>query len=356
MKLNISNIIFVILLSFNVYTQTETLIAYDNVEDYDWEGSWWVGFDAWYFTNASVSGNISAALLGWSTSNSGIEDDIYYLPNVTGLDPFKEHVFRFRLGSYRFTGGNTAGVDSPDFVQVFLSTDGELSYTSEIRIRGYGNAYWDYNTNAAASKMADGTLTTFQPSAGGNRTNTGDGYSVIKLYIPMGVTQVAIDIYARVNASGEEWWIDDMGLYELDYNTLPVELTSFTGKNINRDNYLTWITESEINCDHYIIEKSIDGKNWNLVSTINGMGTTNDITEYEIIDRDIEHIINYYKLIQYDYDGNYKEYGPISIDNSADRPKLIKLIDELGREVTADKKGIVYEYYDDGTIIKKYKQ
>ena len=344
-----------LLVSLNIYAQTETLVTYDNVEDYEWGGFWWSGFDAGYFTNASVSGNTSAALLGWSNGNSGIEDDIYYLPNVTGLDPFKEHVFRFRLGSYRFTGGNTAGVDSPDFVQVFLSTDGELSYTSEIRIRGYGNAYWDYNTNAVASKMADGTLTTFQPSAGGNRTNTGDGYSVIELYIPMGVTQVAIDIYARVNASGEEWWIDDMGLSEIDYGTLPVELTSFTGENIDRDNYLTWITESEINCDYYLVERSIDGKNWNLVSTINGMGTTNDITEYEIVDRTYLPVINYYRLTQFDFNGESETFNMISIDNTTLKKRVVKLLNIMGQEVPLFTKGVVIEVYEDGTSQQVYR-
>ena len=344
-----------LLICLNSISQTETLITYDNVEDYDWEGSWWVGFDAWYFTNASVSGNMSAALLGWSNGSSGIEDDIYYLPNVTGLDPFKEHVFRFRLGSYRFTGGSTAGVDSPDFVQVFLSTDGELSYTSEIRIRGYGNAYWDYNTNAVASKMADGTLTTFQPSAGGNRTNTGDGYSVIELYIPMGVTQVAIDIYARVNASGEEWWIDDMGLSEIDYGTLPVELTSFTGENVGRDNYLTWITESEINCDYYLVERSTDGKNWDMVSTINGMGTTNDITEYEIVDRTYLPVINYYRLTQFDFNGESETFNMISIDNTTLRKRVVKLLNIMGQEVPLFTKGVVIEVYEDGTSQQVYR-
>lgn len=343
------------LLCFTTQAQTETLVTYDNVEDYDWGGFWWSGFDAGYFTNASVSGNMSAALLGWSNGNSGIEDDIYYLPNVTGLDPFKEHVFRFRLGSYRFTGGNTAGVDSPDYVEVRLSTDGELSYTQEMRIRGYGNAYWDYNTNAVASKMADGTLTTFQPSSGGNRTNMGDGYSVVELYIPMGVTQVAIDIYARVNASGEEWWLDDMALYEIGFTTLPVELVSFTGENIERDNYLTWITESEINCDYYLVERSTDGKNWDIVSTTSGMGTTNDITEYEIVDRNYMSGINYYRLTQFDFNGESETFDIVSINNNIDRSKPVKIINQIGQLVSENTKGIVFEIYDDGSIVKKYK-
>ena len=111
---------------------------------------------------------------------------------------------------------------------------------------------------------------------------------------------------------------------------------------------------SQNTCYKYIIEKSVDGFYWGPITEVRGMGTTADMTEYEVVDRDIEYTINYYKLIQYDYDGNYTEYGPVSIDNTADKPKLIMMLDELGRGVSANKKGIVIEYYDDGTIIKKY--
>lgn len=137
--------------------------------------------------------------------------------------------------------------------------------------------------------------------------------------------------------------------------TLPVELTKFEVAYSNKTNIVNFVTNSEKNCNKYILEKSADGIYWGPVLEVKGMGTTSDMTEYEVVDRDIEYIVNYYKLIQQDYDGNYKEYGPISVDNTGDKPKLIKMLDELGREVTADKKGVVYEYYDDGTIIKKYK-
>jgi len=173
--------------------------------------------------------------------------------------------------------------------------------------------------------------------------------------IPNTATQLTFDLIT-VGAGGRS------GKYaHIDYvlasgtTTLPVELTKFEVAYFEKANIVNFVTNSEKNCDKYILEKSVDGVYWSPVLQVEGMGNTSDMTEYEVVDRNIEYVINYYKLIQQDYDGNYKEYGPISIDNSADRPKLIKLIDELGKEVTADKKGIVYEYYDDGTIIKKYK-
>ena len=43
----------------------------------------------------------------------------------------------------------------------------------------------------------------------------------------------------------------------------------------------------------------------------------------------------------------------MSIDNSIERG-LIKTINTLGQEVDETYKGIVIEYYDDGTTIKRY--
>ena len=173
--------------------------------------------------------------------------------------------------------------------------------------------------------------------------------------IPNTATQITFDFITVGSGSRSGKFAHINYLIASTVTELPVELTEFEADYYNKTNIINFVTNSEKNCDKYILEKSVDGMYWSPVLEVDGMGTTSDITEYEVVDRDIEYIVNYYKLIQQDYDGNYKEYGPISVDNSADRPKLIKLIDELGREVTADKKGIVYEYYDDGTIIKKYK-
>lgn len=198
------------------YSQTcNTTLVYDNVEAYTWVGLWNSLFNAGYYNNVSVSSNASSALIGVGLGSSAVEQSTYVLPNIAVNSNF-QHIFRFRLGSYRITSTGTAsGTDLADYVEVRLSTNNGTTYTPEMRITGFGNAYWDYNTNATASKTANGTLQTFSPVGGGNRTNTGDGYSIIELRIPAGVSNIAINLLCRANAAGEEWWLDNMELIQV---------------------------------------------------------------------------------------------------------------------------------------------
>jgi hypothetical protein len=233
-----------------VYSQTtcDSLLVYDDIETYTWFGLWSTPANTGYYTNVSVSPNASAAIIGAGLGTSAIEQNTYVLPNIA-VNPNFQHIFRFRLGSYRITStGSASGVDAADYVDVRLSTNSGATYVSEMRITGFGNAYWDYNTNATASKTANGTLQTFSPIAGGNRTNTGDGYSVIELRIPAGVSNIAVNLLCRVNSAGEEWWIDDMELIQqIQRPNNPIVTTPFsTDTTICYDEFINLVANSNI--------------------------------------------------------------------------------------------------------------
>jgi hypothetical protein len=344
-------LILAVCLSITAFIHAQTVIAYDNIETWNWLGGWWTpAATAGYYTNAFVSSTSSAAIYGTGNASSGIEQDWYSLPNVT-VSSAHSHTFRFRLGSYRISStGAGSGVDAADYVTVQLSTDNEVTYVNEMRITGFSNAYWNYN-GAIASKTANGALTTYAPTAGGNRTSTSDGYSIIELTVPAGVSNIAIDLYCRVNAVGEEWWIDNISLTR---NTgLPIELTEFTGTKYSEYNVLKWQTASEHNNSHFILERTETGNftEKDVINIITGAGNSTELLDYSFVDSDAPSVINYYRLTQVDYDGAFKQYGPIAIDN---RPHkfIVKTINLLGQEVTAEYRGIVINIYDDGTSVK----
>jgi hypothetical protein len=196
------------------------------------------------------------------------------MPNIIGLNPTSTHRFSFRLASYVFSSpaAATRGVDNTDFVEVQLSTNGGVTYFGEMRIRGFSNATWDYNTLGVASKTANGLATFYTPTAGGNRTTTGDGFSVIQLTIPPGATQIAVDILCRVNAAGEEWWIDNVMLEEIyDCTIFPLELLYFNTeyRKSNKDVYLFWNVVLDEYIDGFVIEKSLDGIEFDSIGFVN---------------------------------------------------------------------------------------
>jgi hypothetical protein len=135
---------------------------------------------------------------------------------------------------------------------------------------------------------------------------------------------------------------------------LPIELLSFTGKQMKDYNYIEWITASEINNDYFTLERSNDGKNWKRIHFINGAGNSNKQLSYEIVDRDYPSSINYYRLTQFDFDGVSEIFNPVSIDNRSDK-YLVKIINILGQEVDERYNGIVIKLYNDGSIEKIWK-
>ncbi len=63
-------------------------------------------------------------------------------------------------------------------------------------------------------------------------------------------------------------------------NPLPVELVSFTGACDEGIINLTWQTASEFNSSHFDVEKSRDGENWQLLTTLPSAGTSNELITY----------------------------------------------------------------------------
>lgn len=99
---------------------------------------------------------------------------------------------------------------------------------------------------------------------------------------------------------------------------LPIKLLSFNGYSKNQYNKLYWETVVEINNSHFLIEKSEDGKNFNVIGEIKGAGNSNSNINYEFKDSSIESPLNYYRLKQIDFDGNYT-YSDIIAIRSKDK-------------------------------------
>lgn len=95
---------------------------------------------------------------------------------------------------------------------------------------------------------------------------------------------------------------------------LPVTLLYFKVYCVGKYVALKWETASEINCDYYLVERSSDGIFWEPVAYIQGAGNSNEISTYSWADNfDSKGTALYYRLTQFDYDGDYEVLGTQSI-------------------------------------------
>ena len=74
-----------------------------------------------------------------------------------------------------------------------------------------------------------------------------------------------------------------------------------------------------------------------------------------MIDYNVDRQINYYRLSQYDFNGFYEIFDPISIDNRVLERRVVKYLNILGQEIDYEKinsEGVYIEVYDDRTTKK----
>jgi Secretion system C-terminal sorting domain len=88
---------------------------------------------------------------------------------------------------------------------------------------------------------------------------------------------------------------------------LPVQLFTF-GANLLTDNEIlvSWVTLSEIDNDYFEVERSTYGYNWRLIGTVDGAGSSSQISDYFFIDDQPLIGVNYYRLKQIDLNGGYE--------------------------------------------------
>ena len=295
-----------ITLTSNVVTVEVTLPAGDQTS---YGPGSWIGY-----VYDGVNNFSSSAYHGFMTENETFDETfggsrVTMTPN--GCDIYTETFsVRFKMqrnfaaGDYTFTVGADDGVR--------LSLDGGSTYI----IDDYGDH--GYRTNSATVNL-NGTydlVLDYYENGGGNR--------------------VSFDFTSLV---------------------LPVELLGFEGYYEDSSTKLNWSTATEQNNDYFEVQHSINGKDYQVIGEVNGAGNSVSIIDYTFEDRYPKAGINYYRLRQVDYDGNF-EYSPVISVVTVDEeslhfyPNPSKGLITLNFKGPAVERGSVSIYNASGIVIK----
>lgn len=162
-------------------------------------------------------------------------------------------------------------------------------------------------------------------------------------------------------------------------NPLPIQLLSFNAYCNERLVQLQWTTASETNNSYFSIEKCTDAFNWEVVTTIPGQGNSNQLHNYSFTDASQSSAVEqfpaqYYRLKQTDFNGTftYSDIVQVSCNenlidiiiiypnpshesfqyvvcSSEDREILVKIIDEIGKNLIEEKQ-FVYKGFNDKVL------
>jgi hypothetical protein len=105
--------------------------------------------------------------------------------------------------------------------------------------------------------------------------------------------------------------------------TLPVQLISFTGQRLNERVALRWTTAQEVNSDYFVVERSINGRDFTALLRLPAAGNSSILQSYTADDLQPFRGMNFYRLKQVDRDGQVAYSDIVAIN--ADRDFITRL-------------------------------
>ena len=123
--------------------------------------------------------------------------------------------------------------------------------------------------------------------------------------------------------SGVSGW-SNFGLGSGADNALPVEMVLYNATCLDENISINWTTASETNNSHFLIERSEDGINWNVIGSVSGAGNSTTLIHYSFTDHFSQNA-QLYRLLQIDFNGKITYFNPITTNCNNSSISLISV-------------------------------
>lgn len=280
-------------------------------------------------TNPGQGNIISEDEFDYVKWNIGTSTGAYVIPFTTGNDvkiPLTVNKTTAGSGGTNpgFLFSTYGGLGTPNW-DSFSNRPTPVLHTVDITTGAVNNSpyvidrYWIIDASSYGSKpsatldityedvehtIANNTIT--ESMLGGQRYNSDT--NVWGDYLPQGTANTTTNVVSGIPAAAADlyraWTLSSREL------PLPVELLDFEAVCDDGISKVKWSTASEANCDYYLVERSSDGVAWEALKQVPGSGHSSTVQEYDIADYAPLGNTTYYRLTQFDYNGDYKVFPP----------------------------------------------
>jgi hypothetical protein len=255
-------------------------------------------------------------------------------------------------GAYTRTTSLTLQSDKILPASVYASSD-----IKKVRINATAgpNIPFDVETGDAqtlANLMSDATLSL--NSDGSAWTGTGTSH-MNKLYGCTSLDSLSIRIYHGCNNGNGLHWLMPGDIEKVSYSSgtendlnlwvranaaafLPVELIDFKAERADKQVRLRWQTASEHNNEGFYLQRSSNSRHWETLAFLAGNGSSQAEHSYAFTDQLPLPGMNYYRLLQKDFDGQsaYSKVIGIELENSGGQVRLFPNPSEGGLHLSLD--------------------
>ena len=244
--------------------------------------------DAAAWTTANTSTFATAAVINnhAGADNTGKMDRLRRFVNLTNMDYAK---LSFDVAYARYDASKF------DRLKVYA-----------VNCNGTTDLVYDKQGNALAT--APDQTTTFTPA---DATQWRKESINLSAYVGKTIELVFED----VGGWGNRLFLDNILVQELDI-AVPLELTQFSGKQVDDANKLEWQTVNEQNVRHFVVEKSSDALDkFQNIGEVKAKGSAGTPQYYSLFDAEPS-LLNYYRLKMTDNDGQFKYSKTIALANN----------------------------------------
>jgi len=187
-------------------------------------------------------------------------------------------------------------------VNVYSGFNNCAPHQDDYRIR--------YSTDGFVTKT---NLTPLNFTNGAANTWDAENHAGLNINLPGNAT-LTIRVFFDVNNAGNPAIRNYVGnMMATGTTVLPIELTRFTGQQVKNQTKLEWTTASETNNSYFTIERSQNGMDFTPIKTVKGADNSNSNLNYSAMDEQPFVGINYYRLKQTDFNGQYKYSYMLSV-------------------------------------------
>lgn len=270
----------------------------------------------------NIAATTGTYTIPWTT-NTGVKIPLSINKTTAGVG----------AGNFLLSTWETADMNTPwpsavlnMWSSVIPATDGSLEVIDRfwhINALSYGtkpSVTLSFGYNDAANEMI-GTNTITEANLQAQRFNTGSSnWEPTKLFGTVNVAANTVSGAAIALADFFENWV----LVD-NVSPLPVTLTNFSAECSSKEIKVMWTTQTEINNDYFVLEKSYDGFVFFEVVQINGNGNSNVSNSYQT-SIEAENKIVYFRLKQVDFDGTTSYHNIIASNCSNNTFEVTQMV------------------------------
>lgn len=229
--------------------------------------TWWVDFDVNFVRSGS---NTPIAVSSFNLTALDVDGDGSTL---------NEFVSFYNSSSYTLENNSQLSVQNIWATILSLLTPGREFVGPRTNYEGI-----DVNATRVMTTVTFNNKSWYRMRLGGSTNNSGGSSAADRMY---------------------SFWYKGFNFNMPVQTTLPIKLVSFTATLNNGKTDLKWITSSEKDVSHFVIEKSLDGKNFTDAGTVAATGNSNSDNTYNFTDANINSdraSVIYYRLRSVDID------------------------------------------------------